>query len=83
MKRSLVVMLFLIIKDGFYDIDTLKEKYGDKTGHKILRDFDLVIANSGGSIALTALAENWSIDKALTLFDEKLTRETIFSKNSL
>lgn len=61
---------------------TLKEKYGDKTGHEILRDFDLVIANSGGSIALTALAENWSIDKALTLFDDKPTREKIFSKNS-
>lgn len=61
---------------------TLNEKYPNRTGHEILREFDLVIANSGGSIVLAALAENWTIKKALSLFDDKETRETIFSKNS-
>lgn len=65
---------------------TLKERYKDEipelSGHEILKKFDMVIANSGGSIVLCALAENWTIDKALTLFDKKDIRERIFSKNS-
>ncbi|WP_456437556.1 patatin-like phospholipase family protein, partial [Psychroserpens sp.] len=61
---------------------TLKHKYGNVNGHEVLRDFDMIIANSGGSIALAALAENWTIDKALTLFDKKEVREQIFHKNS-
>ncbi len=61
---------------------TLKHKYGNVEGHEILREFDMIIANSGGSIALAALAENWTIDKALTLFDKKEVREQVFSKNS-
>lgn len=61
---------------------TLKDKYPDKTGHEILREYDLVIANSGGSIVLAALVENWTIDKALTLFRDQKIREKIFSKNS-
>lgn len=60
---------------------TLNEKYPGKTGHEILKEFDLVIANSGGSIVLAALAENWTIAKALSLFDDKNKRETIFSRN--
>lgn len=61
---------------------TLKERYPDKTGHEILREFDMVIANSGGSIVLAALVENWTLDKALELFRNKDIREQIFSKNS-
>lgn len=61
---------------------TLKEKYGNQTGHEILREFDLVIANSGGSIVLAALAENWSIDKALDLFKTEANRKLIFNSNS-
>ncbi|WP_299158356.1 patatin-like phospholipase family protein [uncultured Tenacibaculum sp.] len=60
---------------------TLKYKYGNVNGHEILRDFDMIIANSGGSIALAALAENWTIDKAITLFDKKEIREQVFHKN--
>lgn len=59
----------------------LKERYPGKTGHQILKDFDLVIANSGGSIVLAALVEDWTIEKALTLFNDKEIREEIFSKN--
>lgn len=61
---------------------TLQERYPDKSGHEILREFDLVIANSGGSIVLAALVENWSIAKALSLFRDKKMRERIFFKNS-
>jgi patatin-like phospholipase/acyl hydrolase len=60
---------------------TLMEKYGDVKGHEVLRDYDLVIANSGGSIILTALAENLQLSKALNLFDMREKREEIFKKN--
>ena len=61
---------------------TLKHKYGNVKGHEILRNFDMIIANSGGSIVLAALAENWAVDKALSLFDNKEVREQVFRKNS-
>lgn len=48
----------------------------------MLKKFDLVIANSGGSIVLAALAENYSIDKAISLFKDKEHRERIFHENS-
>lgn len=61
---------------------TLNEKFPNRSGHEILKEFDLIIANSGGSIVLAALAENWTIKEALNLFEDKEIRETIFSKNS-
>ena len=65
---------------------TLKERYQEEIpslkGHEILKQFDMVIANSGGSIVLAALTENWTIDEALRLFNDRATREKIFSQNS-
>ncbi|MCB0375065.1 MAG: patatin-like phospholipase family protein, partial [Sinomicrobium sp.] len=61
---------------------TLRDRYGNVNGHEVLRKFDLVIANSGGSIVLAALAENWTLEQALSLFRDRETRERIFSKNS-
>ncbi|MEP2238435.1 MAG: patatin-like phospholipase family protein [Maribacter sp.] len=61
---------------------TLKDRYGNINGHQILQQFDLVIANSGGSIVLAALAENYTIDKAISLFKKQQNRELIFHKNS-
>lgn len=65
---------------------TLKERFKDEipelNGHEILKRFDMIIANSGGSIVLCALAENWTIDKALSLFDDEVIRKKIFSKNT-
>ncbi|KQS45860.1 MAG: hypothetical protein DCE86_02475 [Flavobacteriaceae bacterium] len=61
---------------------TLKDRYPDKTGHAILKEFDMVIANSGGSIILAALVEDWPLDKAIALFKDQKIREKIFSKNS-
>ncbi|MEO1010504.1 MAG: patatin-like phospholipase family protein [Bacteroidota bacterium] len=64
---------------------TLKERFigefPDLKGHKILSQFDMVIANSGGSIVLAALAENKTVDEALELFRTKAIRESIFKKN--
>lgn len=61
---------------------TLKNCYGNINGHEIRPKFDLVIANSGGSIVLAALAEDYSIDKAITLFQNKKNKEQIFHKNT-
>ncbi|WP_116769115.1 patatin-like phospholipase family protein [Maribacter litoralis] len=61
---------------------TLKDRYGNLNGHQILQKFDLIIANSGGSIVLAALAENYTLDKAIALFKEKSNRELIFHKNT-
>lgn len=61
---------------------TLKDRYGNINGHELLRKFDLVIANSGGSIVLAALAENYTIDNAISLFKDKENRDRIFHKNS-
>ncbi len=61
---------------------TLKAKYGDLKGHEILREYDLIIANSGGSIVLAALAENYTLSEALALFDKQEKRELIFHRNS-
>ncbi|MGK0378305.1 MAG: patatin-like phospholipase/acyl hydrolase [Patiriisocius sp.] len=45
-------------------------------GHEILAHFDLVIANSGGSMVLAALACNWTFDKIEGLFtDPEITSE--------
>ncbi|AYN68106.1 hypothetical protein D1013_12355 [Euzebyella marina] len=61
---------------------TLKHRYGNIKGHELLQNFDLVIANSGGSIVLAALAENYSLDQAIGLFKEKENRERIFHQNA-
>ena len=65
---------------------TLKERFKEKipklNGHAILQEFDLVISNSGGSIVLATLAENWTVDEALNLFRKKEIRDKVFSRNS-
>ena len=49
------------------------------TGHAILNDFDLVAANSGGSIVLGALVENLTLGDILALFENESKRRSIFS----
>jgi len=47
----------------------LQRIFGDTAqGHDILKNFDLVAANSGGSIVLGGLIENMSLDRLLELF---------------
>jgi hypothetical protein len=62
--------------------DIFQKKYPNKEikGHEVLRHFDLVIANSGGSMVLAALACNWTFDEIIKLFDDKAIRERIFKR---
>lgn len=61
-----------------------KVKYPDREirGHEVLRHFDLVIANSGGSMVLAALCCNWTFEKIIAIFEDKEIRSQIFSKLS-
>jgi hypothetical protein len=58
---------------------TLGDLFGQDTpGHEILKQFDLVAANSGGSIVLAALACNHSPAQMAELFSVKANRDRIF-----
>ena len=61
----------------------LKEIYKDRPqGNKcktILTDFDLIIANSGGSLMLAAMIEKDTIDEVIFLFLDEQIRKSIFS----
>jgi hypothetical protein len=61
----------------------LIELYGpDKPGREVLQDFDLVAANSGGSIVLGCLIEDLSLGKTLAFFNDEKQRKAIFSKSN-
>ena len=51
------------------------------TGHEVLKDFDLVAANSGGSITAAGLFANLSLEKIMNLFEDEKTRRAIFYSN--
>jgi uncharacterized protein len=54
--------------------------YGPETkGHDVLKEFDLVAGNSGGSIVLGALVANLTLGQILSLFEDEGTRKDIFS----
>src|ERR1700742_1836784 len=64
-------------------VRALIELYGpNKLGREVLQDFDLVAANSGGSIVLGCLIENMSLTKILGFFNDEAQRKAIFSKTS-
>jgi uncharacterized protein len=55
---------------------------GEKTGHEILQDFDLVAANSGGSFVLGGLVENLPLSKLFFKhFQNENERKKIFAPN--
>ena len=58
----------------------LKDIYGDISGHELLRKFDLVIANSGGSLVLACLCNNMLLSEALKMFENEETRKNVFAK---
>jgi len=63
-------------------VKALIELFGpDKPGREILRDFDLVAANSGGSIVLGCLVEDLSLSEILAFFNDEAQRKSIFSKS--
>lgn len=76
---SWALLQVLTLKDIF---EKKLNKKGIK-GHELLRHFDLVVANSGGSLVLGALACNWTLDEIIEVFDSKKNRKAIFRKLTL
>ena len=62
-------------------VKALMKLFGDEaTGHQVLGAFDLVAANSGGSIVLGCLIEDFPLKKILRFFFDERQRRAIFSK---
>jgi hypothetical protein len=62
------------------EVRTLMALYGEgATGHQVLRNFDLVAANSGGSLVLAGLVENLPLGEILQYFMDENKRRSIFS----
>ncbi|MGA2052681.1 MAG: patatin-like phospholipase family protein [Opitutales bacterium] len=60
-------------------VRALQELYGpNATGHQVLQRFDLVAANSGGSIVAATLAADWPLSKTLGFFLSEAARTSIF-----
>jgi uncharacterized protein len=53
---------------------------GETTGHELLRQFDLAVANSGGSIVLGCLVENMKLNDILDFFLSLEKRRSVFVK---
>ncbi|MGC9996295.1 MAG: patatin-like phospholipase family protein [Terriglobia bacterium] len=61
-------------------IKALMALYGETaTGRSVLQEFDLVAANSGGSIVLGGLVEGLPLRDLLNLFEDQAQRESVFS----
>jgi len=61
-------------------VKALINLYGaSATGNSILEDFDMVAANSGGSIVLGGLVENLTLSDMLAMFEDVDRRKAIFS----
>jgi patatin-like phospholipase/acyl hydrolase len=57
-------------------VKALIELFGpDKPGREVLQDFDLVAANSGGSIVLGCLVEDLSLSEILAFFNDEGAEE--------
>lgn len=62
------------------EVKTLINLFGGSTkGHDVLKAFDLVAANSGGSIVLGGLVEGLTLDELLAFFNDQGKRQQIFS----
>jgi uncharacterized protein len=65
------------------EVRALINLYGkDTTGHQVLRNFDLVAANSGGSLVLAGLVEDLPLTAILQYFLDEDDRRSIFSPTS-
>ena len=61
-------------------VKVLIDLFGANTkGHEVLRQFDLVAANSGGSIVAAGLIENYSLQEILNFFEDEKIRTSIFA----
>jgi hypothetical protein len=62
------------------EVKTLIELFGSKTtGNQVLAQFDMVAANSGGSIVLGGLVEDVELQALLGYFMDEANRKAIFS----
>lgn len=62
------------------EVRALIALYGEDTsGHEVLGDFDLVAANSGGSLVLGGLIEDLKLAELLGYFEDEAKRKSIFS----
>jgi len=52
----------------------------DPTGHEVLAKFDLVAANSGGSLVAAAMAENLRLSEIEKIFGDEKLRSKVFSR---
>ncbi|HTV06861.1 MAG TPA: patatin-like phospholipase family protein [Acidobacteriaceae bacterium] len=61
-------------------VKALIDIYGAQiNGHDLLKQFDLVAANSGGSIVLGCLIENFTLQKTFDFFNTESLRKAVFS----
>jgi hypothetical protein len=62
------------------EVRALIDLYGEgATGHQVLTDFDLVAANSGGSLVLGGLVENLSLGDLRSYFEDAAKRRAVFA----
>lgn len=62
-------------------IRALQNIYGlDATGHNVLKNFDYVVANSGGSIVVAGLMANMKLSGILNFFMQQSWRDQLFQK---
>jgi len=60
-------------------VRALQALYGEHTrGHDVLALFDLVAANSGGSIVAAGLAEDFALSEMLAFFRQEQKRKSLF-----
>ena len=65
------------------EIRALIELYSPTTtGHEVLGDFDLVAANSGGSMVLGGLLEDLALKDLLGYYEDETLRRAVFSPTS-
>lgn len=62
---------------------TLEALYPEQTGHQILKHFDLVAANSGGSIVAAGLFCDMRPAEIAALFETEALRKKIFVKRAI
>jgi hypothetical protein len=58
----------------------LFKMYGNIKGRDLLRQFDLVVANSGGSLVVAALAEDKTTQQVIDIFLHEKERNSVFFK---
>ncbi|NUM31636.1 MAG: patatin-like phospholipase family protein [Bacteroidetes bacterium] len=62
-------------------IRILQNLFGKNTnGHDVLKNFDMAVANSGGSLALAAMADGKTLEEIAQIFLNEKLRNSVFSE---